>query len=117
VSFSNNIQPIFDTYCIACHRAGGIAGFLPLTPGVSYANLVNAPAVKPTVPGTLAIPGNSASSGLYIRVSGILPDGSPLDPTGALLLRMPQGGPFLDELNPDAMTAIKTWLDEGALNN
>ena len=117
LSFSNHIQPIFDTYCIACHRTGSIAGFLPMTQGVSYGNLVNVPAVKPNVPGIQIIPGNSVNSVLYIRVSGILPDGTTLDPLGQLLLRMPQGGPFLDELAPGAITAIKTWIEEGALNN
>ena len=88
-----------------------------MTQGVSYGNLVNVPAVKPNVPGIQIIPGNSVNSVLYIRVSGILPDGTTLDPLGQLLLRMPQGGPFLDELAPGAITAIKTWIEEGALNN
>ncbi len=109
VSFSNHIQAIFNTYCIACHTAGGIGGFLPLTTGASYANQVNVPAVKPLLPGTRVIPGDSAASVLYMRVSGAgLPDQS---------LRMPQGGPFLDTLNPSAIPAIKAWIDEGAANN
>jgi hypothetical protein len=109
VSFSNHIQIILNSYCIACHTAGGIGGFLPLTVGASYANLVNAPAVKPLLPGIRVIPGNSGDSVLYKRVSGTgLPDQS---------LRMPQGGPFLDTLNPSAIPAIKAWIDEGALNN
>jgi hypothetical protein len=108
VSFSNHIQAIFDTYCIACHTAGGFGGFLPLTPGASYANLVGVAAVK-ALAGTLVIPRNSADSVLYKRVSG----------TGLSdqILRMPQGGPFLDTLNPSAIPAIKAWIDEGALNN
>jgi len=109
VSFSNHIQAIFGTYCIACHSTGGIGGFMPLTLGASYANLVNVPAVKPLLPGVRVIPGNSSDSVLYKRVSGTgLPDQS---------LRMPQGGPFLDTLNPSAIPAIKAWIDEGALNN
>jgi hypothetical protein len=109
VSFSNHIQVIFNTYCIACHTSGGIGGFMPLTLGASYGNLVNVPAVKPLLPGTRVIPGNSSDSVLYKRVSGTsLPDQS---------LRMPQGGPFLDTLNPSAIPAIKAWIDEGALNN
>jgi hypothetical protein len=109
VSYSRHVQEIFNTYCIGCHTANGIAGFLPLTLGASYANLVNAPAVKPLLPGTRIIPGDSANSVLYIRVSGVgLQDQS---------LRMPQGGPFLDTLNPSAIPALKAWIDEGALNN
>jgi CHRD domain-containing protein len=109
VSFASHMQVIFNTYCIGCHTANGIGGFMPLTLGVSYANLVNVPAVKPLLPGTRVIPGDSANSVLYIRVSGVgLADQS---------LRMPQGGPFLDTLNPSAIPAIKAWIDEGAKNN
>ena len=106
VSFSSHIQAIFNTYCIACHSGGSIfGGFLPLTTGASYTNMVNVPAVK-ALPGTLVTPGNSAGSVLYKRVTA--PDQN---------LRMPQGGPFLDTLNPSAIPAIKAWIDEGALNN
>ena len=108
VSFSTHIQEIFNTYCVACHTAGSSsgAGFLPLTQGVSYTNLFNRPAVKQAISGTLVIPGNSTDSVLYRRVT--VPDQS---------LRMPQGGPFLDTLNPSAILAIRAWIDEGAPNN
>jgi hypothetical protein len=110
VSFSIHIQAIFNTYCIACHTANSpFAGFLPLTQGASYTNLVNVPAVK-TLPGTLVIPGDSADSGLYKRVAGT-------GLSNQSLQQMPQGGPYLDTLNPSAITAIKAWIDEGALNN
>lgn len=109
VSFSNHIQLIFDTYCIACHAPARTAAFMPLTLGASYAILVNVPAINPLLPGTRAIPGDSANSILYKRVSGV----GLADPT----LRMPLGGPFLDTLNPSAINAIKGWIDEGARNN
>lgn len=108
VSLSNHIQAIFNTYCIACHTSGGFGGFMPLTLGASYANLVNVPAVQ-AFSGTRVIPGDSDNSVLYRRVTGTgLPNQN---------LRMPQGGPFLDTLNPSAIPAIKAWIDEGALNN
>ncbi len=109
VSYSNHIQLIFDTYCIACHAPARTAAFLPLTLGPSYANLVNIPAVNPFLPGPRVIPGNSTDSVLFKRVSGI----GLTSPTQ----RMPLGGPFLDTLNPSAINAIKGWIDEGALNN
>jgi len=109
VSFSNHIQVIFNTYCVACHAVGRTAAILPLTQGSSYSRLVNVPAASLFVPGTLVIPGNSANSVLYQRVSGVgLPD---------QLLKMPLGGPYLDTLNPSALAAIKGWIDEGAQNN
>lgn len=110
VSFSIHMQAIFNTYCIACHTAGGFGGFLPLTPGVSHANLVNVQTQPVSaLPGTLVIPFNSADSVLYKRVTGT---GLPVQ-----ILQMPQGGPYLDTLNPSALPAIKAWIDEGALNN
>lgn len=106
LSFSAHIQQIFNSNCIACHAAGRVASFFPLTAGVSYTGLVNVPAVSPAVPGTRVVPGNSANSVLYQRISGIgLPDQT---------LRMPLGGPFL---NPNAENAVRAWIDEGALNN
>lgn len=108
VSFSNHIQVLFDTYCVACHAVGRTAAILPLTQG-SYARLVNVPAASLFVPGTRVVPGDSANSILYQRVSGVgLADQN---------LKMPLGGPYLDTLNPSAIAAIKGWIDEGAQNN
>lgn len=109
VSFSGHVQQIFNLYCVACHGPARVASFFLLTAGVSYGNLVNAPALSLALPGTRVIPGDSANSVLYQRVSGAgLPDQT---------LRMPLGGPFLDTLNPSAIAAIKGWIDEGARNN
>jgi hypothetical protein len=56
--------------------------------------------------GTLVIPGNSAGSRLYQRISGI---GLPFPE-----LQMPLGGPFL---SANDQNLIKSWIDEGAKNN
>jgi hypothetical protein len=109
VSFSNHVQLVFNTYCIACHATARTAAFLPLTLGASYTNLVNVPAVNPFIPGIRVIPSDSSNSVLYMRVSGV----GLADPNQ----RMPLGGPFLDTLNPSAINAIKGWIDEGAQNN
>lgn len=107
VSFANIIQPIFNSYCTLCHIASGgytgsgDASFLPLNSGVSYGNLVNVPATKSD--GTRVIPGDSADSILYKRVSGTS--------AGA---QMPKNQTPLSSTNQDY---IKTWIDEGALNN
>ena len=109
LSFSSHIQQVFDLYCTACHAPGRLAGFFPLTAGVSYPGLVGVPALDPLFPGIRVVAGNSGSSILYQRVSGVgLPAGAQ---------RMPLGGPFLDTLNPSALNAIRAWIDEGALNN
>ncbi|MGA1842920.1 MAG: PASTA domain-containing protein [bacterium] len=107
VSFSGNVQPIFNNVCIGCHRLGGFAGFLSLESGVSYNTLVNVGATRTgTASSIRVIPFNSADSVLYQRVSGI-----GLPPTED---RMPPGGA---PLNPQGQGIIKTWIDEGALNN
>ena len=106
VSFSTSIQPIFNTHCISCHTSTGIGNILVLNSG-TYTNLVNRPAVTnpPGIAGTLVIPGDSANSVLFKRISG---DISPL------LLRMPLGGPFLSATDQNLIT---TWIAEGAKNN
>lgn len=108
VSFSTTIQPIFNSHCIGCHSIGGTAGDILVLNTGTYNNLVNRPsdAAGPNPTGILVIPGNSASSILFQRVSK---QGLPID-----LLQMPLGGPFL---SADDQTRIKNWIDEGAKNN
>ena len=97
VSFATQVQPIFTASCVAaCHTPGGIAAFLNLTAGSSFASLLQS--ASPTV-----IPGSSATSRLYVRISGA---------TGGL--QMPLGAPPLSAAN---QTLVKDWIDQGAANN
>ncbi len=97
VSFSNDVQPIFLASClnagvVDCHAAGGLAPFSLETP-VSYANLTDPNSVR-------VIPGDSANSNLYQRVStGTMPP-APLAPLGVA-----------------QQDAIKLWIDNGAYND
>ncbi|MEE8399612.1 MAG: PKD domain-containing protein [Desulfobacterales bacterium] len=102
VSFSGDIQPIFDAECTVCHFAGGGEDddFLALTSDVSYSRLVDQPASN--TPNTLVVPGDSSNSELYLRVSGTS--------TGS---RMPTGG----QLSDADQELIRTWIDDGAANN
>lgn len=112
MSYSGNIQPLFNNNCVVCHQIGGPSQFtnMWLNPGISYGLLVNVPATQPTlstVPtGTRVVPFDSAGSVLYQRDSGI---GLPLGAT-----RMPPGGPFLPGSDTDM---IKVWIDMGAAND
>ena len=105
VSFSQQIQAIFDANCIQCHIAGGIADqIMHLNSGESLAALVNTPSVQnPSL--TRVVPGDSASSLIFQKISQDSP------PVGS---RMPLGGPFLDN---STINLIRDWIDQGALDN
>lgn len=91
--------------CVNCHN--GRSAFVPLnlTPGVSYAALVNASSVER--PGLLRVnPGNPDQSYLIHKLEGRS------DIVGA---RMPRGtGPFLSE---GQILVIKRWIALGAQND
>ena len=107
VSFAAKVQPIFNVHCVGCHKVNGAASFLVLDTG-AVTNLVNRPSITSGAPpnSILVIPGNSASSVLYERISknGIQPNQE----------QMPLGGPFL---SADDQNLIKTWIDQGAIDN
>jgi mono/diheme cytochrome c family protein len=90
VSYQSNIQPIFDASCTLCH---GSSGGLSLA---SYDDLMlggdNAPAIEA---------GNADDSLLVQRIDGTVGT------------QMPLGG----ILEAGEITAIRTWIDEGAKDN
>ncbi len=100
ISFSKDIQPIFDRSCTDCH--GGNAG-LYLHEGESYANLVNVPATKGCTSEMRVQPGNAEVSVLYKRVSGT-----------SCGTQMPKKSP---PLSTEEIDAIRRWIDAGAPNN
>jgi hypothetical protein len=114
-TFSSIQREIFNTTdssgrqaCINCHRASVPAadgGFMPLTDGVSYANLVGR--ASPNKPGAIrVIPGDPDNSYLVQKLLG-----SP----GIVGERMPRtAGPFLTQGQIDI---IRRWIAEGAQNN
>ena len=95
VSYSDDIQPIFDNNCAgsSCH-IGGNAGGLRLN---NWTNLIAGGSS-----GDAVVPGNADISFLIRRIEGDIP------PT------MPLGG---SELAPATIQEIRDWIDEGALNN
>lgn len=101
-SFSTDIQPIFDSNCMSCHGAGAEGG-LSLSAGSSYCNLykVTSSGYSPSL---RVDPENSTGSVLYGKVSG----------TGGWGAQMPYGNPALSDSD---ISIIKTWIDEGAINN
>ena len=90
VSFSQDVQSIFDAYCTECHNGGTIP--LDLTEGKAYDQLNSIE--------DLLDPGNPENSELYERLIGI----------GAI---MPPAG----SLSQSNIDYIYVWIEEGALNN
>jgi cytochrome c oxidase subunit 2 len=101
VSFSKDVEPIFQAHCAACHIANNFGG-LHLS---SYAGLQ---AGGNIVPGPVFKPGNHAQSIIWqITQAGPTPPW----PGGN---RMPLGGPYLSAAEEAKITA---WIDQGAKNN
>lgn len=107
VSFSADVLPIFK-FCSTCHRTDGFADLrgipLRLTDTEAYDQLINQPGVQdPSF--IYVVPGDSASSLLFIKISTDTP------PFGN---RMPLFSPSLTD---EEIALIRDWIDEGALNN
>jgi len=99
VSFSSQIQPIFNSQCLGCH---GSNGGLSLNAGVSYANLVNVDARSSCTSMKRVLPDNADNSVLYRKVSGTTCGN-----------RMPEGL----QMNTHDITLIQDWINQGANNN
>jgi len=89
VSFANEIQPIFTEFCAACHPN---AAPPDLTAGNSYAAIINGDIV----------PFDLNASSLYQTL--ITTDASEL---------MPPSGSLSDE----DINLVKSWIEQGALDN
>jgi len=98
ISYSNDVQPIFDQACISCHPN---SGNLDLTAANSYNDLVNVNASGYS--GKRVVPGDAEQSILYKKIDG----------SGAYGSNMPLGG----SLSSAQINLIKQWIEEGALNN
>ena len=93
VSYTNQIQPIFNANCTNCHVGGG-AATLDLT---SYDGVMSG-----GVSGLSIISGDNENSELYIRI--ILPEGT----AGSM--------PPNDPLSQEEVNLIGDWINEGANN-
>lgn len=111
-TFTSIQREIFNTTdssgrqaCVTCHIAGGPAGFLPLTEGVSYNNLINR--TSGAKPGAIrVVPGDPDGSYLVQKLEGA-PD--------IVGQRMPRtSGPFLTD---GQMRIIRRWIELGANND
>jgi len=93
VDFGRDMQPIFSAHCVECH------GPSQQMPGLRLDRRRDALPNRVGANGAPIVPGNSASSPLYRRISGT--------EAGA---QMPPAGP----LKPEQIHLIKAWIDQGA---
>ena len=109
ISYSQEVQPIYDNHCTSCHAAGG---FTSIFSGVSF-DLTAAHSHDDTVGRTssrradlvLVKPGDSANSLLFMKVSSNAP------PAGET---MPLVGA---RLTSNELAILRDWIDQGAANN
>jgi hypothetical protein len=103
--FGANIQEIFDRRgCTSsnCHGGSSPRAGMLLASGSSHAALVNVASTgDPNI--DRVVPGNTAISYLWLKVSGVT--------AGP---RMPQGGPVLDDTD---LGNIENWINTNAPNN
>lgn len=105
VSFENHVQPLFNDNCVFCHMTGAESGGLNLEPGLSYEYLVGVPSEQSDL--MRVEPYDPSRSYLFHKLQGTHLD------VGGSGAQMPLGGmPF----NPEQLAVIRTWIEEGALN-
>ncbi|HNQ13719.1 MAG TPA: hypothetical protein PKH65_06005 [Bacteroidia bacterium] len=95
ISFSNDIQPLFDNKCVSCHDANH--PFLDLSSGQAYNELMTSGANAPYVDVN-----DVENSHLIERLIGTE---WPI---------MPPAPPFVDN---DGIDTVRMWISQGALNN
>lgn len=108
VSYADDIQPIFDRYCISCHSGTGEGARASAFVMTDYNGVMAG-----TSHGPVVVAGSRMSSSLYLVIAG----------KTAPEIRMP---PHNDEslaegrgvmLSAGAIETIGLWIDQGARNN
>jgi len=100
ISFSRNVRPILDQYCMDCHRAGGEGELASEFNMETYAGVM-----KGTRFGSMIIAGDAQSSNMVVLMEGRA------DPS----INMPHG---TEKPIPDRdIQIIRSWINQGAENN
>ncbi|MDD4859216.1 MAG: hypothetical protein PHR56_03315 [Dehalococcoidales bacterium] len=105
VSFSRDIQPVFDAKCVNCHRSTNARAGLVLESGAAYRDLVNVVSEQSALP--LVTPGDAEKSYLLDKVKGTH---ATKGGRGGL---MPPASPLPQE----QLDLIARWIAEGASDN
>ena len=100
VSYSKDVKPVLDQYCIECHQAGGEGTVASGFAMDSYENLM-----KGTRNGPMVIAGDAEGSNLIVLMEGRA------DPS----ISMPHGKQ--DSVPKQQIQEIRKWIEQGAKNN
>jgi hypothetical protein len=107
VSFSKDVQPIFNNNCVVCHQGAGQAG-LTLEPSVSYSKLVGVASTESTTGELRVKAGSPDQSYIIAKLNGTQVA------AGGIGAQMPYGAA---PLSSTQISLISQWIAEGAPNN
>ena len=105
VSFQNDVLPVLTTRCVMCHMDGADQAHLSLFPE-AWSHLVGVASTESPLKRVEA--GVPDKSYLYLKLMGTHLD------AGGTGLRMPFQQ---DPLAAEELALIKTWIEQGALQN
>ncbi len=108
VSFSSDVQPIFEKHCIECHDHSGEG---VVASGFSVSDYEGV--MKGTRLGKVVIPSSSISSTLYLVVAQKTAPEIQMPPHHRQAWAEGRGSPLSD----DNVGIIQAWIDQGAKNN
>lgn len=108
MSLTDDVQPVFDAFCISCHQTVSPPLGLDLSAGNSYSNTVNVDSSQSLL--KRIKPSSAFESYMSGKLFGIhtVP---PFDGSGS---QMPLGG---DPLESEDLHKVIIWIDQGALDN
>jgi hypothetical protein len=106
VSYSRDVQPIFNNYCVVCHQGAGQAG-LTLEPNVSYSKLVGVHSTESASELRVKV-GSPDQSYLLAKLNGTQVQ------AGGSGAQMPYGAAPLSSAQ---IGLIQQWIAAGAPNN
>jgi len=108
VSFSSDVQPIFDKHCIGCHNSSGEG---VMASGFSVSDYESV--MKGTRLGQVVIPGSSISSTLYLVIAQKTDPEIQMPPHHAEAWAEGRGDP----LSAHQVGIVQAWIDQGAMDN
>ena len=108
VSYSTDVQPLFDEHCLECH---GQSGEGVVASGFSVRDYDRV--MRGTDLGQVVVPGSSMSSTLYLVVAKKTAPEIHMPPQHPEAWAEGRGAP----LTEDQVGIIQAWIDQGAKNN